>query len=56
MFFIAQKQYPFLDQKYGSLCKVTLRIQKIVTPSSQILNLDSLKTVHAVCEGYILQT
>ena len=53
---MAQKQYPLQAQKYGNFCQVTLRIQKILTSSNQILNLGSLKTVHAVCASYILQT
>ena len=39
----------------GNICQVSLRIQKILTSSNQILNLESLKTVHAVCAGCILQ-
>ena len=53
---MAQKQYPFSAQTYGNFCQVTLNIQKIATSSNQILNLGSLKTVYAVCAGYILQT
>ena len=48
---MAQKQYPFLVQKYGNFSQVTLKIQKTLTFSNQILNLGSLKTVHAVCAG-----
>ena len=50
-----QKQYSLSDQKYGNFCQVTLRIQKILTSSNQILNLGSLEAVYAVCAGYILQ-
>ena len=53
---MAQKQYPLQVQKYGHFCQVTLTIQKISISSNQILNLGSMKTVHAVCKGYILQT
>ena len=53
---MAQKQYPFLAQKYGNFRPLTSKIQKILTSSNQRLNLESLKTVHAVCAGYVLQT
>ena len=51
---MAQKQYVFLTQKYGNFCQGT-KFHKILTSSNQILNLGSLKTVHSVCAGYILQ-
>ena len=44
MLFMAQKQYPFLASKYGNFCQVTLKTQKFLTSSNQILNLGSLKT------------
>ena len=44
---MAQNQYYFLAQN---------KIQKILTSSNEILDLGSLKTVHPVCAGYILQT
>ena len=44
----------FLGPKIWGL--LTLQVHKILTSSNQILNFESLKTVHAVCEGYILQT
>ena len=53
---MAQKQYPFLAQKNGNFCQVTLAIQKILISSNQMLNLGSLKTINAVCAGYILQS
>ena len=56
LFIMAQKQSPFQAQKYGNFCQVTLKIQKILASSNQTLNLGSLKTVHAVCAGYISQT
>ena len=53
--FMVQKQYPFSAPKCGNFCQVTLKIQKILTSSNHILNLGSLKTVHAICADYILQ-
>ena len=46
----------FIGPKYGNFYQVTLSFQKILTSSNQILNLENLKTAHAVCTGYILQT
>ena len=46
----------FIGPKYGNFYQVTLSFQKILTSSNQILNLQNLKTAHAVCTGYILQT
>ena len=44
----------FLGPKIWGL--LTLQVHKILTSSNQILNFENLKTAHAVCEGYILQT
>ena len=52
---MAQKQYPFLAQKYGNFGQAASKTQKFLTSSNQILKLESLKTVHAVYEGHILQ-
>ena len=41
---------------FTGFCQVTLRIQKILPSSNQILNLENLKIVHTVCAGYMLQT
>ena len=41
---------------FTGFCQVTLRIQKILPCSNQILNLENLKIVHTVCAGYMLQT
>ena len=45
----------FLGPKIWELFPVTSKTEKILTSSNQILNLGSLKTVHAVCASYILQ-
>ena len=34
---MAQKQYPFQAQKQRNLCQVTLKIQKSLTSSNEIL-------------------
>ena len=56
MFFIAQRQCLFLAQKYWNFSQITLRIQKILIFSNQKLNAGSIKTIHGVCAGCILQT
>ena len=43
----------FIGQKIWELLPFT--IQKILASSAQILNLGSLKTIHAVCAGYMLE-
>ena len=53
MSFLGPKIWELLPANMGALA---LKIQKVLIPSNQILNLGSLKTVHAVCAGYILQT
>ena len=45
----------FLGPKIWELFPITSKTEKILTSSNQILNLGSLKTVHAVCARYILQ-
>ena len=46
----------FIGQKIWELLPSDIKVQKILTSSNQMLNLGSLKTVHAVCKGYTLQT
>ena len=36
---------------FTGFCQVTLRIQKILPSSNQILNLENMNIVHAVCAG-----
>ena len=43
LFILAQKQYPFQAHKYGNFYQVTLKVQKILTSSNQILDLGSLR-------------
>ena len=46
----------FPGPKISELLSSNIKFQKILISSNQILNFGSLKTVHAICAGYVLQT